>query len=84
MKERNTIIFLYSSELTSEDFAIDISRNVKTIRKWINRWTKTGEVGSLKNTGRPRASTIDDDLNISLQEIENPLLTRAQLKLNVN
>ena len=34
----------------------------------------------MKNTGRPRVTAIDDDLNISLQAIENPRLTRAQIK----
>lgn len=80
IKERNTIIYLLGTGMSPEDIALALSRSLTTIKKWINRWSQTGEVNTIKPIGRPRATTVDEDLGITLNAIENPRITNAEIK----
>jgi hypothetical protein len=74
------IINLCGAGLSNSDIALALSRDVRTVNKWYQRWYNTGEVNVIKQRGRPRATTSEEDLNISLHAIQKPSITSNEIK----
>ncbi len=69
------IISLFGAGLSISDIAIALSRDKRIVKKWYKRWNNMGEVNAIKQLGRLRAITSDEDLYISLHAIHKPLVT---------
>jgi transposase len=80
IKERNLIIHLLGAEMTPRDISLALTRDKRTINKWIERWQQTGELNIKKSSGRPRATTNEEDLNISLHAVHNPFILRQEIE----
>jgi transposase len=78
IEERNIIINLCGP--SNSDIALVLSRDVRTVNKWYQRWYNTGEVNVIKQRGGPRATTSEEDLNISLHAIQKPSITSNKIK----
>ncbi len=74
------IINLCGAGLSNSAIALALSRDVRTVNKWYQRWYNTGEVNVIKQRGRPRATTSEEDLNISLHAIQKPSITSNEIK----
>ncbi len=78
--ERYLIVFFLGANYTVTEIAFALSRSVNCIRKWINRYERTGMMATLRKTGRPRSTTADQDFDILLAAIENPFRKLNDIK----
>jgi transposase len=57
IKERDLIVHLLGAGMTPKDISLALTRDKRTVNKWIKRWQQTGELNIKKSTGRPRDDT---------------------------
>ncbi len=82
--ERNLILLNHGRGLTNQEIENEINREVKTVKRWLNRFYTTGMFKTLLKSGRPRKTTPEQDYAIRLAAIENPRITRAETKDQLN
>lgn len=78
--ERNLIVYFLGAGFEAQDIANASTRDKRTIDNWVERFRNTGELNEIKHRGQQRATTIDEDLQIALCAIENPRITRAEIR----
>ncbi len=55
--ERNLILLNHGRGLTNQEIENEINREVKTVKRWLNRFYTTGMFKTLPKSGRPRKNT---------------------------
>jgi transposase len=83
-KEKNMIIHMSGMGLNPADIASALSRDIRTVNKWLFRFAETGEMLTKKGTGRPKSTTEHEDLLINLHAIQNPKATLKKIKFEAN
>lgn len=83
-KQKWEIIFLSKHRrgphFNNTQIAKELKTDVKTIRFWIDKYEKTGDVEGEKTTGRPRVTTPQEDKKIISLHQQKPKLSTPQLQ----
>src|SRR6185437_7700710 len=72
--ERLQMLLLSHSGLDSSDIAFAVGRKERTVNKWLSRFSEHGHTESYHkgNSGRPRATTQEQDIDVLADCIANP------------
>ncbi len=78
--ERNLILLNHGRGLTNQQIAKDINRHPRTVERWLTKFHETDLMEKKKNPSRPRKTNFDDDVDIGLVAMENPRVTRQEIR----
>ncbi len=67
--------------MDSTQIAGALTRDKRTVKKWLKRFEETGSVETKKKLGRNKITTEEEYLVINLSVIGNPKATLRQIKL---
>jgi transposase len=74
------ILLNHGRGLTNRQIAQEINRHPRTVQRWLTKFHETGLMEKKKNPGRPRKTNFDDDVYIGLVAMENPRVTRREIR----
>ncbi len=83
IKERNLIIYLNGCGFNCDQISAAISRDKRTVRKWLDRYFTTGEVSAQRGR-KPKATTEEQTLLINLKAIEDPKIKLHDIKSSLD
>ncbi|XP_044020702.1 WD repeat-containing protein 48 homolog isoform X2 [Aphidius gifuensis] len=75
---RNRMIGMSEAGLSTLSIALAINRSERTVKRWLERWKKEGNVQTKERKGRKRITTKEQDDAIIQMATDNPL-TAAKL-----
>ncbi|XP_063993782.1 uncharacterized protein LOC135171272 [Diachasmimorpha longicaudata] len=70
---RNRMIGMSQAGLSTLSIALAISRSERTVKRWLERWRKEGNVQTKERKGRKRITTKEQDDAIIALATQNPL-----------
>ncbi|KAH0554103.1 AF4/FMR2 family member lilli-like [Cotesia glomerata] len=70
---RNRMIGMSEAGLSTLSIALAINRSERTVKRWLERWNKEGNVQTKERKGRRRITTKEQDEAIVAMATQNPL-----------
>ncbi|XP_008559488.1 putative mediator of RNA polymerase II transcription subunit 26 [Microplitis demolitor] len=70
---RNRMIGMSEAGLSTLSIALAINRSERTVKRWLERWNKEGNVQTKERKGRRRITTKEQDAAIVAMATQNPL-----------
>ncbi len=67
--EKNMMVYFLN--FTLKEIAFTLNRNIKCIKKLIERYQRTGIINEMPNTVRPKSATPDEEFAILFAAIED-------------